>query len=684
MKNIIYKSLILGIASITTVACNQNKTNKEENANTENVVVDRFADIQVLRYQVPGFDMLSLERKLFVYHLSEAALSGRDIIYNQNYKHNLRIRKTLEEIYTKYEGDKSTEAFKQFETYLKRFWFSNGIHHHYAETKMLPEFTKEDLANFMANSKTAAWPLLTEGQDIKSYLDWLTPILFDPKVDGKRVNKDEGVDKIQASAGNFYENVSEAEVVKYYDMKADTNSQEPLSLGLNSKLVKENGTLTEKVWKVGGMYGAAISVMVSHLEKALPYAENEEQSKALALLIEYYKTGSLKTWDDFNIAWVKDVKSSVDLIHGFIEVYHDPIGLRANYESCVQIDDAEASARMSTVSANAQWFEDNSPILPEHKKKEVKGVTYKVVNVAMEAGDLAPSTAIGINLPNAEWIREKHGSKSVSLGNILEAYDQASAGGLTDEFCYNKEEAARAKEHGSISGKMHTALHEVIGHASGQMNAGITKSNMGAYGSTLEEARADLVALYYIYDQKLVDLKLVPSLEVGKAEYEGYIRNGMMLQMRRLKLGENIEEDHMRNRQLVASWVYEKGKAENVIEKKTKDGKTYFVVNDYAKLRVLFGDLLREIQRIKSTGDFNAAKTMVETYGVKVNKAIHQEVLDRVGKLNLAAYSGFVQPKISVEMNGDKAKNVNIEFKEGFAEQMLRYSKNYSFLPYSN
>lgn len=679
MKTLL-KIQLLCISAILLAACNNNGKVSEKESNSG---VDKFADIQVLRYEVPAFDSLDLERKLFVYHLSEAALAGRDIIYDQNYKHNLRVRKTLEEIYNKYNGNKNSEPFKEFEVYLKRFWFSNGIHHHYAETKIMPNFTESDFDEFVKNSTDAQWPVM-EGQDNDAFVAWIKPIIFDKNVDGKRVNKSKGVDKIKASAGNFYDGVSEEEVKAFYDAK-EVNDAEPISLGLNSKLVKVDSVITEKKWMIGGMYNDAIVRMVGHLEDALPYAENDEQKKSLELLIQYYKDGSLKTWDDHNVAWVKDIESKVDLIHGFIEVYHDPIGMRATYESCVQLEDPEASARMSTVSENAQWFEDNSPIAAEFKKEKVKGITYKVINVAMEAGALAPSTAIGINLPNANWIRTNHGSKSVSLGNILAAYDKANAGGLTAEFCYTEEEAKRAKEYGSLSGKMHTALHEVIGHASGKMNSGITKKNMGEYGSTLEEARADLVALYYIYDQKMVDLGLMPSLDVGKTEYEGYIRNGLLTQMRRLEKGADIEEDHMRNRQLVASWVYEKGMADSVILKKVKDGKTFFVIQDYAKLRVLFGELLAEIQRIKSTGDFEAGKTLVESYGVMVDKDLHNEVLERVGKLNLAAYSGFVQPKIDLVMDDEgNATDVKITFTEGFAEQMLRYSKEYATLPYSN
>lgn len=644
---------------------------------------NRFADIEMLRYTVNGFENLSLNQKLLVYYLSEAALSGRDIIYDQNNKFNLRLRKTLEELYVHYTGDRKSEDFRRFEVYLKRFWMSNGIHHHYAESKILPEFSSDYLLSMINAAPEAQLPLIQE-KDSTGFKKWLINLMFNPDFQGKRVNKSEGVDAIAASANNFYEGLSRAEVENFYKDKKMADTLEPISWGLNSKLVKSNGQISEKIWKAGGMYDGAIRKIIENLEKAIPYAENPEQSAALKLLVEFYKSGDLKTWDAYNIAWVKDVKSSIDVINGFIEVYHDPIGMRANFESAVEIADAEASARMQTLAANAQWFENESPIAPEYKKKKVVGISYKVVNVAMEGGDVAPSTAIGINLPNAEWIREKHGSKSVSLGNIVDAYNKANSGGLLKEFCWDDSLARRSEIHGQLAAKLHTALHEVIGHASGQMNRGVTKENLGEYGSTLEEARADLVALYYLMDKKLIELGVMNDLEVGRAEYDDYIRNGLMVQLRRLQPGENLEEDHMRNRQMVARWAYENGKSDNVIEKKVKNGKTYFVVNDYEKLRTLFGKLLNIIQNIKSTGNKEEGRKLVENYGVKVDRNLHNEVLKRSKALDIAAYRGFIQPLITPVYTNGQITDITISYEESFTEQMLRYARQYNFLPLDN
>lgn len=688
------KSIIPGMALLlAAMGCN-NDTKKdltgEFQPNDSAKVVfklysdeNRFADIELLRYDVPGFDKLSLNQKLLVYYLSEAALCGRDINYDQNNRYNLRLRKTLEELYTHFEGDKNTDDFKRFEVYLKRIWVSNGIHHHYGENKLVPEFSSNYLLSVIKQSPKAALPLLKD-KDTAGFKNWLLNLVFNPSVESKRVNKAGDVDKIVNSANNFYEGVNEKEVNDFYREKKMKDSVEPLSWGINSKLIKDDKGIREKVWKADGMYGAAISKMVEWLEKAITVAETEEQKKALTLLVKFYKTGSLEDWDNYNIAWVKDINSTIDVINGFIEVYHDAIGMRANYESAVEIKDFEASERMKTLGENAQFFEDNSPIDPQYKKAKVNGITYKVVNVAMEAGDLAPSTAIGINLPNAEWIRETHGSKSVSLGNIVDAYNKANSGGMLSEFCWDEAAATRAKTYGQLAAKMHTAMHEVIGHASGQMNTGVTKDDMGAYGSTLEEARADLVALYYMMDKKLVDLKLIPSLEVGKCEYDDYIRNGLMVQLRRLQEGENLEEDHMRNRQMVALWVYEAGRKDNVIEKKTRDGKTFFVINDYEKLRGLFGQLLNKIQTIKSTGNHDAGKELVETYGVKVNKDLHKEVLNRVKALDVAAYRGFIQPRYTPVIENGKIIDVKIDFTETFIAQMLRYGQMYGLLPLEN
>ncbi len=644
---------------------------------------NRFADVEILRYDVPGFDKLSLNQKLLVYYLSEAALCGRDMIYDQNNKNNLRLRKTLEELYVNYEGDKKANEFRYFEVYLKRFWMSNGIHHHYAENKLQAEFSSDFLMTMIAAAPKAQLPV-GDNKDTTAFKKWLVDIIFNPAVEAKRVNKADGIDQIKGSANNFYEGLTLKEVKGFYDPKKANDTVEPISWGLNSKLIKENGSIVEKTWKVGGMYGQSISKIVEWLTKALAVAETAEQKAAMQLLIDFYNSGDLKTWDAYNIAWVKDVNSSIDYINGFIEVYHDAIGMRANYESAIEINDAEASKRMAIIAANAQWFEDNSPINKEHKKSKVVGITYKVVNVAMEAGDLAPSTAIGVNLPNAEWIREKHGSKSVSLGNIVDAYNKANSGGLLAEFCWDSVQVKRSQTYGQLAAKLHTALHEVIGHASGQMNKGVTKDNLGAYGSTLEEARADLVALYYLMDKKLVDIGIIPSLEVGMAEYDDYIRNGLMVQLRRLQPGESIEEDHMRNRQLVASWAYEAGKKDNVIEKKIKNGKTYFVINDYVKLREIFGQLLNKIQTIKSTGNAEEGKKLVENYGVKVNTNIHTEVLKRTKALDIAAYRGFIQPRYTPVMVNGVITDIKIDYMESYTEQMLRHSKQYGFLPLSN
>jgi len=671
-------------------ACNNEKKTPEKTIEYPSKPVfrlyddpNRFGDIEMLRYEVGGFDKLTLKQKQLVYFLSEAALCGRDIIYDQNNKHNLRLRKTLEELYVHYNGDRKSEEFRRFEVYLKRFWMSNGIHHHYAESKINPEFSSGFLKSMLSQSPKASLPFLKDN-DSSGFSSWLIDLVFNPALESKRVNKAEGVDPIVSSANNFYEGVNLAEVDAFYKDKKFSDSINPISWGLNSKLVKENGILVEKVWKVGGMYGSSIAKIVEWLEKAITVAETPEQSEALKLLVEFYRSGDLKIWDAYNIAWVKDVKSSIDVINGFIEVYHDPIGMRANFESAVEINDPEASQRMAIIAKNAQWFEDNSPIDAKFKKKNVVGITYKVVNVAMEGGDMSPSTAIGVNLPNAEWIREKHGSKSVSLGNIVDAYNKANSGGMLKEFCWDEAQVIRSQTYGQLAAKLHTALHEVIGHASGQMNRGVTKDNLGQYGSTLEEARADLVALYYLMDKKLIDIGIVPSLEVGMAEYDEYIRNGMMVQLRRLQPGENIEEDHMRNRQMVAMWAYEAGKKDNVIEKKIRGGKTFFVINDYEKLRVIFGQLLNLIQTIKSTGNLDEGRKLVETYGVKVNQNLHTEVLKRTKALDIAAYRGFIQPRMTAVYTNGEITDIRIEYNESFADQMLRFSKDYSFLPLSN
>jgi dipeptidyl-peptidase III len=650
-------------------------------------VTDQFADLRILRYQVPGFEELSPKQKELLYYLSEAALAGRDITYDQNYKHNLRIRRTIDAILSNYAGEKDSEDFKNFETYAKRVYFSNGIHHHYSNQKMIPEISQVFFAGLVKSVPQDQLPLLPN-ETVEKFIAFLTPIVFDPALDAIRVNQDPDADLIATSAGNYYEGVTQKEVEQFYAQRSKKDDPRPVSHGLNSKLVKENGNIVEKVYKVGGMYSPAIERIVFWLEKASAVAENDQQKLAFDKLIEYYRTGDLKKFDEYNIAWVNDTESRIDVVNGFIEVYGDPLGYRGAYESVVSFKDMEATKRIDAISQQAQWFEDNSPIMPEHKKKDVKGITAKVITVVQEGGDAAPSTPIGINLPNANWIRAEHGSKSVNLGNIGHAYDMASLKGSTlDEFSSSPEELERGRQFGALAAKLHTDMHEVIGHASGKINSGVgaPKESLKNYGSPIEEARADLVALYFVMDPKLVEIGVMPSLEVGKAEYDAYIRNGLMTQLSRIKLGDNIQQAHMRNRQTVATWAYEKGQADNVIEKITRDGKTYFRVNDYEKLRDLFGQLLRETQRITSEGDYAAAQKLIETYGVKINQDLHKEVLARFEKLNVAPYSGFIQPRLvpQVQDNG-RIINVRIEYPTDFVQQMLEYGQKYSFLPHYN
>lgn len=634
--------------------------------------LERFADIQVLRYKIEGFDQLTPQQRMLVYHLTQAGLSGRDIIYETNYRHNLAIRKAIDAIVANYSGDREAREWEAFETYAKRVWFASGIHHHYSNAKFEPGFTQEYFEGLLENVG-ATLP------------DEALKAIFDPSFDAKKVSKNLESDLLLASAVNFYDPDISAEEAKafYAAMKSDIDAERPISLGLNSKLVRNNaGELEESVYRVGGMYSSAIEKIAYHLTEAQKYAENEAQAKALGLLVEYYQTGDLKKWDEYNIAWVEATEGDIDYINGFVEVYNDPLGYRGSYETIVQIRDFEASERMAVVSNEAQWFEDNSPILAEHKKDNVVGITYKIVSVAGEAGDASPSTPIGVNLPNANWIRAEHGSKSVSLGNIEHAYDMAKGAGFINEFAFNTQERERAVEYGELASKLHTALHEVIGHASGRINPGVgtPKETLQNYSSTLEEARADLVALYYLLDPHLIEMGLVENDGPGKAEYDSYIRNGLMIQLRRLNPGEDLEEDHMRNRQLVAQWAYEHGKEDNVIEKKVVDNKTYFVINDYNKLRELWGELLREIQRIKSEGDFEAGRDLVEDYGVKVDHELHAEVLRRSEKLNQAPYSGFVNPVLVPVMENGEMVDVKVEYVSDFTEQMLMYAENYSFL----
>ncbi len=651
------------------------KHDAKDEGSVKQVQTEQFADIGILRYAVPGWEKLTLNQKLLVYYLSQAGLAGRDIIYDQNYRYNIAIRRAIENIILNYKGDESTEEFQKFTVYAKRVFFSNGIHHHYSSDKILPEFSIEYFNSLLKESNT-------------NLSDDIIKIMFDPNIDAKKVNLDSDTDLLLSSAVNFYApDVSQADVEAYYSKMMLPKTEQPVSTGLNSQLIKTPNGLEERVWKVGGMYDGAITQIVNWLELAVTVAENNAQAQALKLLIEYYQTGDLRKWDEYNIAWLQATEGDIDYINSFIEVYNDPLGYRGTYESVVEIKDFEASERMAKLSEHAQWFEDNSTIMKEHKKDSVVGVSYKVVNVASEAGDMSPSTAIGVNLPNADWIRADFGSKSVSLGNIVSAYEMAGGSGINQEFCYSEEEKLRASTYGSLAGKMHTAMHEVIGHASGQINKGIgsPKETLKNYANALEEARADLVGLYYIMDPKLVEWGLIPTLEVGKASYDNYIRNGMMVQLRRLEPGKDVEEAHMRNRQMVASWVYEHGKAKNVIERKTVNGKTYFVINDYEALRKLFGELLREVQRIKSEGDYEAGKALIENYGVKVDQKLHEEVLRRVEPLYLPPYYGFINPQMEIITDtGGHPVDVKLTYPDDFVEQMMYYGKNYSFLKEEN
>lgn len=685
MKKVFFQFSFFALMLIVATGCSNQKPDNQaaktdDKASQDSAdfeyLAEQFADLKIIRYQIPGWDALPLNDKLLAYYLSEAGYAGRDITYDQNYRYNLTIRDAFENIYRNYNGDKNAEEWKAFEVYLKRLWFSSGIHHHYSYQKFTPEFSREYLEKLLSETnQTLDAEVMT--------------VIFDPTIDAKKVSKDASHDLVLNSAVNFYDpTVTQPEVEAFMKkQKAGKDTKTPISYGLNSKIIKNaDGSIGEKVWKVGGMYGPAIENMIKWLEKAKGVADNEQQAKAIGYLIDYYRTGDLKTWDKFNIAWVEDTTSTVDFIHGFVEVYNDPLGFRGSYESIIEIRDLEASRQMKVLSDHAQYFEDNSPIMAEHKKKKVVGITYNFINVVAESGDASPSTPIGVNLPNADWIRAQHGSKSVSLGNIVTAYAKAGTTGFLEEFSNDSTEIALSKKYGKQADKLHTALHEVIGHASGKLNPGVgtPKETLKNYSSTLEEARADLVALYYMMDPKLVEMGVMDNLDVGRHAYDDYIKNGMMLQLRRLKPGEQIEEDHMRNRQLVADWVFEKGMKDSVITVEKRNGNTYFNINDYGKLQELFGQLLREIQRIKSEGDYDSAKALVERYGVKVDPELHAEVLARTAKFQSAPYGGFINPRlVPVEENG-KIVDVKVEYPKNFAEQMLEYSDKYSTLPLMN
>jgi len=673
--------LVLG-AALLTLSCGKQEpeADQPEAAADFQWQVDQFADIRILRYRVPGFEELTPRQKALIYYLSEAAVCGRDIIFTQNYKHNLTIRRTLDAIVEGYEGERSGEMWDAFMVYVKRVWFSNGIHHHYSTDKLVPGFSPEYFAELVRNSGSAAFPVV-DGGTRDDLIDFLTPILFDPEIAPKKVSQDASGDLVADSAVNFYEGVTQEEVEAYYRSISDPGDATPVSYGLNSRVVKRDGKIVEEVYKIDGLYGPAIEKIVDWLEKAAAVAETEAQKRSIDKLIEYYRTGDLETFDEYSILWLNDTESHIDFINGFIEVYNDPLGMKATYESVVNFKDLDATRRTEILSENAQWFEDNSPIDPRFKRDEVKGVTAKVITTAMLGGDTYPDSPVGINLPNATWIRREHGSKSVTMENISYAYDQAAlTSGAGEEFAWDEAELERSRKYGSLAGNLHTDMHECLGHAAGKMLPGVGTDALKNYHSPVEESRADLFALYFLMDPKMVELGLLPDLDAARAAYASQIKNGLMTQLKRIEPGKTIEQAHMRGRALIAHWVYEKGRADNVIERKTRDGKTFFVINDYDKLRALFGELLAEVQRITSEGDYEAAKALVEDYGVQVDTALHKEVLARYEKLDLAPYGGFMNPLYTPVMEGDRIVDVQVEYPADYARQMLRYGRDYSYL----
>lgn len=646
-----------------------------------NYIVEQFADLQLLRYRVAGFENLSLRQKELIYYLSEAALEGRDILFDQNGKHNLQIRKLLEAVYVSYSGDRNNPEFQGLEVYLKRVWFSSGIYHHYACDKFVPAFSPEFLRECIEQVDVASLPL-KDGESVQAMCDKLFPVMFDPKVMPKRVNQADGEDLVMTSAANYYEGVTQDEAEKFYAMQKVAADPHPVMYGMNSRLVKKDGILQEEVWKLDGMYGEAIQKIIFWLEKAEAVAENEAQREVIRLLIDFYRTGDLKTFDTYSIAWLKDTDSKVDFVNGFIESYGDPLGMKASWESIVNFKDEEATHRTEIISQHAQWFEDHSPVSPSFKKEVVRGVSAKVITAAMLGGDLYPSSAIGINLPNSNWIRSLHGSKSVTIGNLTDAYNKAAKGnGFREEFVYSQEEKDLLEKYADITGDLHTDLHECVGHGSGKLFPGVDPDALKAYGSTIEEARADLFGLYYLPDEKLVELGLTPDKEAYKAEYYAYMMNGLLTQMVRIEPGCDLEEAHMRNRQLIARWALENGKSKNVVELVKKEGKTYVKINDYLQLRGLFAVLLSEIQRIKSEGDYEAARALVEKYAVKLDATLHEEILNRYRSLHLAPYKGFVNPVYCPQYDAEgRIVDVKLDYTEGYTEQMLRYGRDYSNL----
>lgn len=651
----------------------------EQQEDTFEYQVEQFADLQILRYRVPGFEKLSLRQKQLIYYLSQAALEGRDILYHQNGKYNLPVRRLLEAVYVAYKGPRDTDEFRAFEVYLKRVWFANGIHHHYSCDKFVPGFTPDYLRSLVESLPADALPL-AEGETCTKLCNRLFPVIFDPEVMPKRVNQADGEDLILTSAANYYEGVTQQEAEGFYAAMKTPGETEPVMYGMNSRLVKKDGVVQEEVWKIGGMYGEALQKIVSWLDKAAEVAENDRQREVIRLLTEFYRTGDLKTFDAYSIVWLKDTDSQVDFVNGFIESYGDPLGIKASWESIVNFKDLEATRRTELISENAQWFEDHSPVAPQFRKEKVKGVSAKVITAAMLGGDLYPSTAIGINLPNSNWIRSVHGSKSVTIGNLTSAYNQAARGnGFRDEFVYSPVEIGLLDKYADITGDLHTDLHECLGHGSGRLLPDVDPDALKAYGSTIEEARADLFGLYYIPDPRMVELGLVPDAEAYKAEYYAYMMNGLMTQLVRIEPGCNVEEAHMRNRQLIARWALEQGAEQKVVELVVRDGKTFVRINDYEQLRSLFGRLLAEVQRIKSEGDYEAARQLVETYAVRIDPALHAEVLERYRQLHLAPYKGFINPVYTPCYDAEgRWTDVKVDYTEGYAAQMLRYSRDYA------
>jgi dipeptidyl-peptidase-3 len=685
MKRNLLIIIIMTLISIHSMAQQPKKKQTQATQPEFRFMLEQFADLKIMRYRLDGFNKLTLNQKLLVYYLYEAALCGRDITWDQNFKHNLLVRKTIENIINNYQGDRTSSEYKMFENYAKRVFFANGIHHHYSSDKIVPEsdFSPQNFANLAKNTK-GSFPL-NENEMQEEFISRLTTIIFDPAFAPKKISLNPDMDLIVSSSCNFYEDVSQREAEEFYEKMKVADDPHPIWYGLNSKLMKENGVIVEKVWKVDGMYSPAIKMIVMWLEKAVTVAETEQQKLSLQKLIEYYKTGNLRTWDEYNVAWVKDTSALVDVVNGFIEVYGDPLGHKATFESVVSIKDLEGTKRAKLISQNAQWFEDNSPVDPRFKKKEIKGVSAKVITVMALGGDCYPSTPIGINLPNANWLRKEYGSKSVTMDNITYAYDQSAKGnGFLEEFCYSEAEIKLSVKYGYLAGNLTTDLHECVGHGSGQLMPEVSPDAMKNYHSAIEETRADLFSLYYIYDQKLVEIGVMPNMDVAKAEYNNYIRNGLMTQLVRVELGKDIEQSHMRNRQLICNWVYQKGMKDNVVEMKQMNGKTYFVINNYDSLRMLFGELLAEVQRITSEGDYEAGKNLVENYGVKVDQLLHKEVKDRYAKLKLSPYGGFLNPILKPVQKEGKIIDVKIEYQDDFLKQNLYYGKKYSFLPITN